>query len=366
MAKVRCFIVVLAIVVTIFLGCSVSSKMEAMDWGHVTISEATERFKNLHATYDRKFKTDSNWSTASKGNFNIYELNFARWLLKNGHASELVHEEDFSKTASSYEAMITTWNRLTSNGSFSNYSSASTYKKYSAGNNRVTDLKPVTWDSNLQSYVNQEATYANRITKTQDDNRVNFGIHEPSKQIDEIRRASGNDAQYTEVLYSGSSDTVVKPTIEQFILGYLIDDDNALPNEEGGHRWVLLSGNKYVASAFTRVKGNIINFSPFKVNINNAQRNDTMKIMTKLFSLRTNSQVLVFYDGAKSSTPWTNTHYVSYKVGSFSSLARTYKIGKTFNFNGKRYKILSGSRVFSWSRTGVHLPNEIFINIKRV
>lgn len=345
-----------------------NQKLKAMNWNQVTNTEAKNRFNTLHRKYDRQFKRDSNWSKASSGSWDLYELNFTRWLFKNGHASEVIKTSDFNSSASSYASMIATWNTLIKTGKFSNFGYAN-FNKYTRGNDDVKDLKPISLDKNLQNFVNNQATFKNKYTNSTNENRVNLGIHEPSKQGDDVKRYSGFDAKFTEVLYSSSKLRENSPCIEQFIIGYIIDDDNTIPSEQGGHRWILLSNNTYAASAFTSIKGNIINFSSHKVTLSEIQQKDNLRINSELSKLGQSGSAVVFYDGKYTSTPWNwnTTHFVGFMKSDFKSLGQYLETGKIININGVKYRVsYLHKTVYSWVGSNYSLPSEVFCNVVRV
>lgn len=358
----RLFVLVCVAALTFLTSQQNDTRLSAMDWGQVTQNTAKQRFNSLHSKYDGQFKRDGQWSKASGRSSELYQLNFTRWLFKKGHASELIKETDFNKSAGSYSKMISTWRTLTRTGRFSSTIGANFYKKFTGSNTKVTDLQPVALDNNLQTYVNGVANTKNSLTHKVNENRVNLGIHNPSKERDRVKKAAGKDAKFTEVLYSGTNSNV-KPNFEQFIIGYIIDDDNAIPSEEGGHRWILLSSNKYAASAFTQQKGNIINFSTSKVTLTSNQQNDNDRVNKALLRLGNNAQTVVFYDSQQTNTPWKDAHLVTFVRGNYNSLLRTFKRGAVFKIGRTKYKAVSQSPRFSWAGTGVNLPNEVFIKI---
>lgn len=196
----RLFVLVCVAALTFITSQQNDTKLSAMDWGQVTQNTAKQRFNSLHSKYDGQFKRDGQWSKASGRSSELYQLNFTRWLFKKGHASELIKETDFNKSAGSYSKMISTWRTLTRTGRFSSTIGANFYKKFTGSNTKVTDLQPVALDNNLQTYVNGVANTKNSLTHKVNENRVNLGIHNPSKERDRVKKAAGNNAQ-TVVFY---------------------------------------------------------------------------------------------------------------------------------------------------------------------
>lgn len=365
MKKISIVIKIIVISVGVFFATK-GGVASCMDWNQVNKESALNRFENLHHKYDSKYKRDGDWFSSAKSNHDIEQLNFLRWLFKNNHESELISVEDFNSNAGAYDEMISTWKVLVSTGRFTSSDHSNQFRKYSGTNVNIKNLEPIKYDKNLQQFVNSEVKFKNKITHKTNDNRVNLGIHEPSKEKNLIKKSSGNDAKFNEVLYSGHAGNKIRPCIEQFLIGYIIDDDNNYISEEGAHRWLLLSNNKFAASAFTQEHGNIINFAYRPVTLTLKQQLDNTKILNSLSKLGQNKTAIVLYDTKNTNTPWINTHYVGFISSNINKLLNSSSRNLIIKINNVKYRIRSISDRFSWKGTGIMLPTEIFMNVMRI